>query len=106
MVNFFHGRIQGTNIVVDNCNYSDDNCYYLISHPHTDHIQGLNENFNKGAIHCSTMTKELLLMKFPSIQQYNPIIGHEIGSTFILSHLGSPERRGIKSRKSKLNKII
>ena len=104
MVNFFHGKIPGTNIVVDNCNYTGDNCYYLISHPHTDHTGGLTAKFNKGAIHCSNLCKELLLMKFPAIQQMNPIIGHEIGSTFTLSQLGSPQRRGIKTRKSKSRK--
>ena len=99
MVNHFHGRIEGTNIVVDNCSYNNGDCYYLISHPHTDHIQGLTSKFNKGAIHCSKLCKELLLMKFPSIQQHNPIIGHDIGSTFILSHLQSPQRRGLKKKK-------
>ena len=97
MVNHFHGRIEGTNLVVDNPSYSaGGDCYYLVSHPHTDHTHGLSESFRKGAIHCSVMCKAILLMKFPRLQRHDAIIGHEIGETFTLNSLQSPERRGVR----------
>lgn len=74
------GLIPFTNIVVDNFNYGRRNpnkpYIYFLSHCHAgsslsyilDHYWGVYEGWKQGPIFCSEMTKSLLLVKFPRLQ--------------------------------------
>ena len=57
----------------------------------------------KGIIHCSEITKDLLILKLNIPSKL--IIGHKIGSTFRLSALQSPGQRGIKKTKSRIKHL-
>lgn len=63
--------IQGTNIAVDNFKYSTEpgqpQYVYFLTHMHTDHYQGLTDNWDQGLIYCSPVTKSLLLLKYPHL---------------------------------------
>lgn len=68
----FRGRIPNTNIAIDRCSYDDGEIdYWLVSHAHTDHTFGLNNRWRKGIIHCSEVTKKLLLLRFPDLRSNN-----------------------------------
>ncbi|EGR29145.1 hypothetical protein IMG5_161990 [Ichthyophthirius multifiliis] len=65
--------ISFTNIVVDEFSYGKQNplknYLYFLTHMHSDHYQGLSQNWNYGPIYCSKTTKRLLLQKFPHLKR-------------------------------------
>lgn len=65
------GLLSHTNIIVDDFNYgranSGFNFVYFLSHMHSDHYQGLSNEWNFGPIYCSEITRKVLLNKFPTI---------------------------------------
>lgn len=53
--------IPGTNFTVDGFrNCSPDVQAYFLSHAHSDHYQGITDNWNQGMIHCSPVTGKLV----------------------------------------------
>jgi len=112
VMNLCDGRIPHTNIMVDKFSgHAHDVHYFLLSHPHTDHTAGLSATWDKGeavsrrlgegqtwrwagTIHCSHVCRTLLLLKYSHLR----VVGHAVGSTFQLSTLQSPRRRGVRKR--------
>lgn len=95
----FKGQIPNSNIIIDNSSFSltkNETHYVLITHAHSDHLNGLSDSWNKGKIHCSNETKKLLSLMYPTLNKKGLIIGHAINSTFNLSKISSPNRRHIK----------
>ena len=98
------GRIPNTNVAVDNCGSKDPDVHYrLVTHAHTDHHVGLSNRSNL-VIHCSHMTKTLLLLKFPKLRKQTNIKGHSVGERFCLSAISSPGRRGVFTKSKKMTK--
>lgn len=77
------GRISHTNIIVDNFYYGQSNSsynyVYFLSHMHSDHYQGLTNEWCHGPIYCSEITKRVLLNKFPRIKG---VIGLEMNKLY------------------------
>lgn len=77
------GVITHTNIVVDDFSYGQaNNCknyVYFLSHMHSDHYQGLTNEWDFGPIYCSEITKRVLLNKWPKIQG---VIGMELNKQY------------------------
>jgi len=89
------GHVPFTNVMVDKFSArGDDVDHFLLTHPHTDHTAGLSATWDKGEIHCSHVCKLMLLLKFPQLS----VVGHTVGSTFRLSTLESPARRGVREQ--------
>ena len=63
--------IPNSNIVVDNFKYSTEpgpvRYVYFLTHMHSDHYQGLTNDWDQGLIYCSPVTKSLLLRQFPRL---------------------------------------
>jgi DNA cross-link repair 1A protein len=57
---------------------------YFLTHAHTDHFHGLRETWNAGRLYCTSITKELLLIKFPCFDA-KLIKTLEIGETKLIS---------------------
>ena len=72
--------IPNSNILVDNFKYSTEagpfRYVYFLTHMHSDHYQGLTNDWDQGLIYCSPITKALLLHKFPRLTCIIPL---EIG---------------------------
>lgn len=72
--------IPNSNIVVDNFKYSTEQrparYVYFLTHLHSDHYQGLTNDWDEGLIYCSPVTKALLLRKFPRL---TCVVALEIG---------------------------
>ncbi|CAK94931.1 unnamed protein product (macronuclear) [Paramecium tetraurelia] len=64
--------ISYTNIIVDDFGYARRNplkrYIYFLTHMHSDHYQGISNGWDYGQIFCSTVTKALLLVKFPGVK--------------------------------------
>ena len=64
--------ISNTNIVVDEFGYASRNPFgrlvYFLTHMHADHYQGISNSWNYGPIYCSTITKNILMHKFPKLK--------------------------------------
>ncbi len=80
-MSLFDGILIDSNIIIDNFQrpvseyyYSPDgyqcNYVYFCSHAHTDHMIGLSSTWCRGIIYCSEITRELLLIEYPSLTNY------------------------------------
>ena len=66
--------ITNTNIIVDDfdyCkNYPKNTFIHFLSHFHQDHWFGLTKSWDYGKIYCSSISKKLILNKFPLLDKY------------------------------------
>ena len=64
-------QIEFTNIIVDDFSIArrEPNHTYthILTHIHTDHLKGLSDGWDCGPIYCSRITKQLLLQRYPSL---------------------------------------
>lgn len=54
---------------IDSFHYKRGVKYYLLSHPHSDHMQGLTKTWNYGVICCSPVTAALLQHRYQLSQE-------------------------------------
>lgn len=77
------GLIPHTNIIVDDFHYGQSNSsfnyVYFLSHMHSDHYQGLTNDWCFGPIYCSLITKRVLLNMFPRLQN---VIGLDLDKAY------------------------
>ena len=50
------------------CNKNNYKLFFL-THLHSDHTKGLSESWQKGPIYCSSITYDLILLKFPAFDR-------------------------------------
>ena len=53
-------------VAIDRWNAQDASVYFL-SHMHADHYQGLHNEWCRGPIYCSEVTRQLLIRKWPGL---------------------------------------
>ncbi|CAK9093071.1 unnamed protein product [Durusdinium trenchii] len=64
-------------VAVDSFNH-DGGVLFFCSHAHEDHLKGLNKKWRKGPLFASAITRQLLLLKWPSLE----ITALELGRTY------------------------
>jgi len=42
---------------------------YFLTHAHTDHLRGLRDTWREGRIYCTEVTKQLILLKYPGLNE-------------------------------------
>ena len=62
---FLPGPLSHAPFKVDD--FSKGASLYFLTHAHTDHLYGLSDNWRHGKLYCTQITKQLLLLKFPSL---------------------------------------
>lgn len=74
-------KISHTNVIVDEFSTARNNPFnkyiHFLTHIHTgthivypciDHLKGLSNSWDYGPIYCSSITKSLILLKFPRLK--------------------------------------
>lgn len=61
-------------IVIDEFTLRLSPAVYILTHWHSDHYQGLTQTWTHGPIFASSITRQLLLTKFPKLQDQVSIL--------------------------------
>ena len=66
----FYKKVEGTSIIVDGFKYSNtaNSTFFILSHWHSDHYQGLTSGWNYGKIYTSIITSRLLISNYPKLE--------------------------------------
>ena len=56
--------VPGSNVVVDTFAAFSQPVLYFLTHAHTDHLTGLKRGWDRGVIHCTAITRDLVVRKF------------------------------------------
>jgi DNA cross-link repair 1A protein len=73
----------GTPFRVDNFQFTDGCMYYMLSHAHADHLVGLTPTWCNGTLICSSLTADLLALKFGP-QLLNHVRRVDVGECLVL----------------------
>lgn len=81
--------LAGTPIRVDRFQFSEGTQYYLCSHAHADHLEGLTPTWRHGTLVCSRVTARLLCHRFgDELRQVMRVL--EIGESAVFDHTSHP----------------
>ena len=66
----FYKRIKSTRFAVDSFDSAPETSikHYFLSHYHADHYRGITSKWNNGTLWCTPVTRNLLLMNYPGLQ--------------------------------------
>ena len=74
-----HFSVPGTNFTVDWHNKTEPKYIHsFLSHAHTDHLSGIGSFRSPRILHCTPITKKIILLKYPKLIEC--IVTHECGS--------------------------